>query len=52
MLTFIQLLEELEASNQSVQIPADEVERLVSRFGAKVRAMGSWNQAGCDWTFL
>ena|SRR5437667_9508492 len=46
MPTFIQLLEELAEAEQTITIPADEVERLVSRFGYRVRHMGRWNASG------
>jgi len=44
MLSLIPFLEELEQSNQMVVLPAPEVERLVGRFGPRVRSMGVWNK--------
>jgi hypothetical protein len=44
MLSLIPFLEELEQSNQMVVLPAPEVERLVRRFGPRVRSMGVWNK--------
>jgi hypothetical protein len=46
MPTFIQLLEELAEAEQTITIPAGEVEQLVSRFGDRVRQMGRWNASG------
>src|SRR5213593_3936254 len=46
MPTFIQLLEELAQAEQTLTIPAGEVERLASRFGDRVRHMGRWNAGG------
>jgi len=43
MLTFIQLLEDLADTGRTIRIPASEVDRLVDRFGARVRQMGRWN---------
>jgi hypothetical protein len=45
VLTFIGFLEDLERSGQTVVIPGDEVERLVKRFGSRIRQMGVWNHA-------
>ena len=47
VLTLIQYLEELTDAERVITVPADEVERLVHRFGDRVRAMGRWN-AGSD----
>ena len=44
MLTFIEFLEELERNHQTVVLPADELERLVQKFGPDVRQMGRWNK--------
>lgn len=44
MLSPIRFLEEIEQSNQMVVLPAVEVERLVARFGPRVRSMGVWNK--------
>jgi hypothetical protein len=44
MLSLIQFLEEIELNNQTVVVPASEVERLVERFGPRVRSMGIWNK--------
>ena len=44
MLSLIPLLEEIEQSHQMVVLPAAEVERLVGRFGPRVRSMGVWNK--------
>jgi hypothetical protein len=46
MTTFIEFLEELEQSHQTVELPAAEVERLVGRFGPTVRSMGFRNSQG------
>jgi hypothetical protein len=43
MLTFIQLLEDLADTGRSIRIPASDVDRLVDRFGGRVREMGRWN---------
>jgi hypothetical protein len=43
MLTFIQLLEDLADTGRTITIPASEVDRLVDRFGGRVRQMGRWN---------
>ena len=45
MLTFIEFLEALEKSNQTILIPREEVERLVARFGPGARQMGEWHHA-------
>ena len=45
-MTFIQFLEEIEQSQQTAIIAKPEVERLVQRFGSKVRGMGFWNSTG------
>jgi len=45
-LTFIQFLEELAGADRAVTVPAGEVERLVGRFGGRVRQMGRWNASG------
>jgi len=44
MLSLIPFLEELEHGNQMVILPSAEVERLVGRFGPRVRSMGVWNK--------
>lgn len=44
MLSLIPFLEEIEQSNQMVVLPSAEVERLVGRFGPRVRSMGIWNK--------
>jgi hypothetical protein len=41
--TFIELLEEIATAKPVISIPADEVDRLVQRFGSRVRQMGRWN---------
>jgi hypothetical protein len=46
MTTFIDFLEEIEQSRETVTIPADEAEVLAARFGPSVRSMGFWNKAG------
>src|SRR5712691_1341108 len=45
MMTLIGFLEELERSNQTIVIPREEVERLVSRFGPAARQMGVWHHS-------
>jgi hypothetical protein len=45
-LTLIQFLEELADTERAITIPANEVERLVERFGDRVRRMGRWNASG------
>jgi hypothetical protein len=44
MLSLIPFLEEIEQSHQMIILPAAEVERLVRRFGPRVRSMGVWNK--------
>jgi hypothetical protein len=44
MLSLIEFLEEIERNDQIVRIPAEDVERLVKRFGSRVRGMGHWNK--------
>jgi len=39
-------LEELADTERAITIPANEVERLVERFGDRVRRMGRWNASG------
>ena len=46
MVTLTQFLEELANAEQAITVPPDEVERLVSRFGDRVRLMGRWNASG------
>jgi hypothetical protein len=46
ILTLIQFLEDLADTKRSITIPANEVERLVERFGNRVRRMGRWNASG------
>lgn len=43
MLNFIEFLEDLERSHQTITIPRGEVEDLVARFGSRVRQMGEWH---------
>jgi hypothetical protein len=43
MLTFIQLLEDLADTGRTIRVPASDVDRLVNRFGDRVRQMGRWN---------
>jgi hypothetical protein len=43
VLSFIEFLEDLERSHQTISIPREDVERLVARFGADVREMGVWH---------
>jgi len=43
MLTFIELVEDLADTGRTIRIPASEVDRLVGRFGGRVRQMGRWN---------
>ena len=45
-MTLIQFLEELADTERAITIPANEVERLVERFGDRVRRMGRWNASG------
>jgi hypothetical protein len=45
MLTLIEFLEEIERHGAAVVIPAPEVERLVERFGPRVRSMGWWRKS-------
>ncbi len=42
-MTFIQFLEEVAASNQTLTLTPSEVDLLVRRFGDTVRRMGQWN---------
>ena len=44
MTTFIEFLEELDQSHQTVVLRTEEVEQLVLRFGPTVRSMGFWNK--------
>jgi DNA-binding MurR/RpiR family transcriptional regulator len=46
MTTFLEFLEELEKSHQTVVLPREQVERLAARFGGQVRSMGYWNKSG------
>ena len=46
ILTLIQYLEELADTERAIAIPANEMERLVERFGDRVRRMGRWNASG------
>lgn len=41
--TFLQFLEEMATSNQTLTIAAGELNGLVRRFGDTVRKMGQWN---------
>jgi len=41
--TFIEILEEIAVTKPVISIPSAEVERLVRRFGDRVRLMGRWN---------
>ena len=43
VLTFTDFLEEIARNNQTITISPDEVNRLVRRFGHRVRHMGQWN---------
>jgi hypothetical protein len=43
MLTFIQLLEDLADTGRTIRIPESDLDRLVDRFGDRVRQMGRWN---------
>jgi hypothetical protein len=44
MLSLIDFLEEIEGPEQMVRIPAEDGERLVKRFGSRVRGMGHRNK--------
>ena len=44
-MTFLQFLEEMATSSQTLTISAGEVDRLVRRFGDIVRKMGQWNSS-------
>jgi hypothetical protein len=44
--TLIQLLEDLSDYERTIKIPAAEVDRLVNRFGDRIRLMGRWNVGG------
>ena len=44
--TLTQFLEELADIERTITVPSDEVERLVGRFGDRVRLMGRWNASG------
>ena len=46
MVTLTQFLEDLADTERTIRVPPDEVERLVSRFGDRVRLMGRWNAGG------
>ncbi len=46
MLQFVDFLEEIEVNNRTAVIAGPEVDRLVRRFGDKVRNIGAWNHAG------
>ena len=46
MATLIQFLEVLANGEPAITVPAEEVERLVARFGDRVRQMGQWNASG------
>lgn len=46
MTTLIEFLDEIERSHETVVIPAEEAERLVARFGPRVRSMGFWDKTG------
>ena len=43
MPTFIELLEEIAGTRPVISIPPAEVDRLVGRYGHRVRQMGRWN---------
>lgn len=43
MLTFVEFLADLDRSGQTIVIPREDVERLVARFGPRVRQMGLWH---------
>jgi len=44
MLSLIEFLEEIDRNDQKVVIPSEDVERLVERFGPRVRCIGHWNK--------
>lgn len=44
-MTFLQFLEEMATSSQTLTVSADEVDRLVRKFGDRVRKMGQWNSS-------
>src|SRR5262245_8602705 len=44
MLGLIEFLEEIERNHQTVTIERPEVERLVIRYGSKVRNIGRWDR--------
>jgi hypothetical protein len=46
MSTFIHYLEELADAGRAITIPANELRRLVDRFGDRVRRMGRWDVSG------
>jgi hypothetical protein len=41
--TFIEILEEIASARPAISVPPPEVDRLVQRFGDRVRLMGRWN---------
>ena len=43
MATFIEILEEIAGASPVISIPLPDVDRLVHRFGDRVRQMGRWN---------
>jgi hypothetical protein len=45
MLTFVEFLSELASGSQTISIPKDDVEQLVSRFGPDARQIGVWRHA-------
>ncbi|SPF43804.1 hypothetical protein SBA4_3100002 [Candidatus Sulfopaludibacter sp. SbA4] len=51
MLTFIQLLEDLADAGRTIRMPASEVDRLVNRFGDRVRQMGRTRVRTAVWKF-
>jgi len=44
-MTFLQFLEEMATTSQTLTISAGEVDRLVRRFGDVARKMGQWNSS-------
>src|SRR5690349_4959033 len=45
MMSLIEFLDQIEQNHQNVVISADELERLVQKFGSRVRQIGFWNKA-------
>lgn len=46
MASLTEFLEELADVERTINVPPEEVERLVGRFGDRVRLMGRWNISG------